>query len=108
VKQAIVDAIELDARLVMWSLRITERVLHNAGVTRLIEIEGEKVSAGTIDDIHAQVAGVFPQIMLEGDVGAGALGLRHGRGPDPWHSEGQDANRPDHRASRADSVSATE
>jgi len=43
VKQAIVDAIELDARLVMWSLRITERVLNNAGVTRLIEIEGEKV-----------------------------------------------------------------
>src|SRR5258705_7171828 len=42
VKQAILDATELDTRLVMRALRNTERVLKNKGVERLIEIEGEK------------------------------------------------------------------
>ena len=42
VKQALVAATELDTRLVMRSLRNTERVLNNAGVERLIEIEREK------------------------------------------------------------------
>src|SRR6202041_1009551 len=44
VKQAIVAASELDTRLVMRSLRNTERVLTNAGVERLVEIEREKGS----------------------------------------------------------------
>ena len=39
VKQAIVAATELDTRLVMRPLRNTERVLNNAGVERLLEIE---------------------------------------------------------------------
>ncbi len=39
VKQAIVDASELDTRLVMRSLRNTERVLNNAAVERLLEKE---------------------------------------------------------------------
>ena len=42
VKQAIVAASELDTRLIMRSLRNTERVLNNAGVERLVEIEREK------------------------------------------------------------------
>jgi len=37
VKQAIVDASELDTRLVMRPLRNTERVLNNAAVERLLE-----------------------------------------------------------------------
>ncbi|MCA3729695.1 MAG: nitronate monooxygenase, partial [Phenylobacterium sp.] len=39
VKQAIVDATELDTRLVMRPLRNTERVLNNAAVQRLLEKE---------------------------------------------------------------------
>ena len=42
VKKAIVNATELDTRLIMRGLRNTERVLNNAGVKRLLEIEREK------------------------------------------------------------------
>src|SRR6476619_4691220 len=42
VKQAILNATELDTRLVMRGLRNTERVLKNAGVDRLLEIERDK------------------------------------------------------------------
>ncbi len=72
VKQALVAATELDTRLIMRGLRNTERVLNNAGVQRLLEIEREKGGALTISDIHDQVAGIYPRVMLEGDVGAGA------------------------------------
>jgi nitronate monooxygenase len=44
VKKAIVAASELDARLVMRALRNTERVLKNAGVERLLDIERERGS----------------------------------------------------------------
>ena len=72
VKQALVDATELDTRLVMRALRNTERVLNNAGVERLLEIEREKGDALKISDIHDQVAGIYPKVMVEGDVEAGA------------------------------------
>ncbi len=72
VKQAIVAATELDTRLVMRPLRNTERVLDNAGVRRLLEIEREKGSELKITDIHGQVAGVYPKVMVDGDVEAGA------------------------------------
>src|SRR5438874_4162849 len=42
VKQALVAASELDTRLIMRAIRNTERVLKNAGVERLLEIEREK------------------------------------------------------------------
>jgi len=42
VKRALVEASELDTRLVMRALRNTERVLKNKGVERLMEIEREK------------------------------------------------------------------
>ncbi|HWL18208.1 MAG TPA: nitronate monooxygenase, partial [Bradyrhizobium sp.] len=42
VKKAIVAASELDTRLVMRTLRNTERVLKNAGVERLLDIERER------------------------------------------------------------------
>lgn len=42
VKQAIVAATELDTRLIMRALRNTERVLKNAAVDRLLEIERER------------------------------------------------------------------
>lgn len=72
VKNALVAATELDTRLIMRSLRNTERVLKNANVDRLIEIEREKGDKLKIDDIHDQVAGVYPRIMLEGQMDAGA------------------------------------
>ncbi|MBR0774638.1 nitronate monooxygenase [Bradyrhizobium diazoefficiens] len=72
VKNALVAASELDTRLIMRSLRNTERVLKNANVDRLLEIEREKGDRLKIDDIHDQVAGVYPRIMLEGQMDAGA------------------------------------
>lgn len=72
VKNALVAATELDTRLIMRSLRNTERVLRNANVDRLIEIEREKGDKLKIDDIHDQVAGVYPRIMLDGQMDAGA------------------------------------
>lgn len=72
VKKAIVAASELDTRLVMRGLRNTERVLNNAGVKRLLEIEHEKGDALTIADVFAQVAGIYPKVMRDGDVEAGA------------------------------------
>jgi len=72
VKQAIVNASELDTRLIMRSLRNTERVINNAGVERLIEIERQKGDALKIDDIMDQVAGIYPKVMTEGDMDAGA------------------------------------
>ena len=72
VKQAIVDASELDTRLVMRSLRNTERVLVNAGVERLMEKEKALGSAVTFEDIFPEVAGVYPKIMREGVMDAGA------------------------------------
>jgi nitronate monooxygenase len=65
-------ATELDTRLIMRSLRNTERVLKNANVDRLLEIEREKGDKLKIDDIHDQVAGVYPRIMLDGQMDAGA------------------------------------
>ena len=72
VKQAIVAASELDTRLVMRPLRNTERVMTNAAVERLLEIEREKGSDLKFEDIIEQVAGVYPRIMREGDMDAGA------------------------------------
>jgi nitronate monooxygenase len=72
VKNALVAATELDTRLIMRSLRNTERVLKNANVDRLIEIEREKGDKLKIEDIHDQVAGVYPKIMLDGQMDAGA------------------------------------
>lgn len=71
VKQALVDASELDTRLIMRPLRNTERVLVNAGVERLLEQErllGDKV---TFADIAEQVAGVYPRILRDGEMDAG-------------------------------------
>jgi nitronate monooxygenase len=72
VKKAIVAASELDTRLIMRSLRNTERVLMNEGVKRVLEIERQKGAGLTIDDIHDQVAGIYPKIMTEGEMDAGA------------------------------------
>lgn len=72
VKQALIDASELDTRLIMRSLRNTERVLNNAAVEKIIEIEQTKSDELGIEDIAQLVGGVYPRIMQEGDLDAGA------------------------------------
>jgi nitronate monooxygenase len=72
VKKALVAASELDTRLIMRALRNTERVLDNPAVDRLLEIENAKGKDLKISDIHDQVAGVYPRVMIEGDMDAGA------------------------------------
>jgi NAD(P)H-dependent flavin oxidoreductase YrpB (nitropropane dioxygenase family) len=72
VKQALVAATELDTVLVMRGLRNTERVLKNKGVDQLLEIEREKGATLKIQDIHEQVAGVYPKVMIDGEMDAGA------------------------------------
>jgi nitronate monooxygenase len=72
VKQAIVAASELDTRLVMRPLRNTERVLRNAAVDRLLEKERTLGAAIKFEDIIEEVAGVYPRIMKDGTLDAGA------------------------------------
>jgi NADH:quinone reductase (non-electrogenic) len=71
VKDAIVAASELDTRLVMRSLRNTERVLNNAATQRLLEKEKTLGSDLKFEDIMTEVAGVYPKIMKTGDMDAG-------------------------------------
>ena len=72
VKRAIVAASELDTRLIMRPLRNTERVLTNAAVERILEKEREQGAHLKFEDIVKEVAGVYPRIMLDGDMDAGA------------------------------------
>ncbi|KCZ52137.1 NAD(P)H-dependent flavin oxidoreductase [Hyphomonas pacifica] len=72
VKDAIVAASELDTRLVMRPLRNTERVMTNAAVERLLEKERKLGSDIKFEDIIEEVAGVYPRIMTEGEMDAGA------------------------------------
>ncbi len=72
VKQAIVAASELDTRLVMRPLRNTERVLTNEAVERLLEKEKMLGDNLKFEDIIGEVAGVYPKIMTEGEMDAGA------------------------------------
>ncbi len=72
VKDAIVAASELDTRLVMRPLRNTERVMNNKAVEKLLEIEKEKGDDLQFTDVIEQVAGVYPKIMQEGTMDAGA------------------------------------
>ncbi|MDH3208296.1 MAG: nitronate monooxygenase, partial [Gemmatimonadota bacterium] len=52
VKQALVDADELQTRLIMRPLRNTERVLSNAATEKVLEIEREKGADVGIEDIR--------------------------------------------------------
>jgi NAD(P)H-dependent flavin oxidoreductase YrpB (nitropropane dioxygenase family) len=72
VKETLVAATERDTRLVMRPLRNTERVLHNDSVDRLLQIEKEKGSDLHISDIIGMVASVYPKVMQQGEVDAGA------------------------------------
>jgi NADH:quinone reductase (non-electrogenic) len=71
VKDAIVAASELDTRLVMRSLRNTERVLNNAATQSLLAKEKTLGADLKFEDIMTEVAGVYPKIMKTGDMDAG-------------------------------------
>jgi len=72
VKDALVKASELDTRLIMRPLRNTERVLLNEPVQRIMDMESGKGDAMTIEDIKELVAGVYPKVMIDGEMEAGA------------------------------------
>ena len=72
VKDALVAASELDTELIMRPLRNTERVLANGAVTKILEKEKSLGDDIQITDIMDEVAGVYPKIMQEGTMDAGA------------------------------------
>ena len=72
VKEALVAASELDTELIMRPLRNTERVLANGAVTKILEKEKALGDNIQITDIIEEVAGVYPKIMQEGTMDAGA------------------------------------
>jgi nitronate monooxygenase len=56
----------------MRPLRNTERVLRNGAVDRLLEKEKSLGPNLKFEDIFGEVAGVYPKIMQDGDLDAGA------------------------------------
>jgi nitronate monooxygenase len=71
VKQAILNAKETDTRLVMRSLKNTERVINNAATQRLLEKEALLGKNLRFEDIISEVAGVYPRVMQEGETDTG-------------------------------------
>ena len=72
VKQALVAHGERDTRLIMRTLRNTERVMHNAAVDEVLAIEAKGNTR--IEDIIPYVAGEVGKTMLEeGDMDKGTL-----------------------------------
>ena len=72
VKQALVGASELDTRLIMRTLRNTERVLRNPTVDKVLEIESKGNTR--IEDIAPFVSGLVGRSMLqEGETQKGVL-----------------------------------
>ena len=72
VKEALVAASELDTELIMRPLRNTERVLSNGAVSKILEKEKALGDDIQITDIIDEVAGVYPKIMQDGTMDAGA------------------------------------
>ena len=72
VKQALINHGERDTRLIMRSLRNTERVLHNQTVDQVLEIESKGDTK--IEDIAPFVSGLVGKEMLEdGEMEKGVL-----------------------------------
>lgn len=75
---------ELDTRLLERLPRHTERVLTNAAVVRILETERTRSTQLEFAHIIKAVSGVYPRVMLGGDMDAGAwscgmvTGLIHG------------------------------
>ncbi len=73
VKEALVAADERDTRLIMRPLRNTERVLTNAAVESILQIEAEKGADVGIDDVRQYVVGAQNRkVLKDGEMDAGA------------------------------------
>jgi nitronate monooxygenase len=71
-KLALVQRSETDTRLIMRSLRNTERVLHNRAADKVLEIEGR--GSTQIQDLIPYVSGLVGKEVLEGgDVDGGTI-----------------------------------
>ena len=77
VKKAVLDATELDTRLIMRSLRNTERVMLNPAVAEVMEKERKLGKDLKSEDIAENVVGVYRRIMEQGetDIGAWSCGM---------------------------------
>jgi len=77
VKEAIVNATELDTRLIMRGLKNTERVLKNKAVEELVELEKEKGDSITFEEVAPFVVAKYKNIMQNGmmDEGAWSCGM---------------------------------
>ncbi|MBF0449640.1 MAG: nitronate monooxygenase [Candidatus Magnetomorum sp.] len=72
IKRALVSHKETDTRLIMRTLRNTERVLHNAAVDKVLDIESKGNTK--IDDVIPYVSGLVGKEMLSnGDMEKGIL-----------------------------------
>ena len=73
VKQALIEADELSTRLIMRGMRNTERVLTNAAVEEIIEIEQDKGPEIQIEDIrHLVAGGQNRKVLQDGEMDAAA------------------------------------
>ncbi len=72
VKQAIVNATELDTRLIMRRLTNTERVLKNKAVDELVQLEKEKGDQITFEEVAPYVVSKYKDIMQNGKMDEGA------------------------------------
>lgn len=72
VKEAIIDATELDTRLIMRNLTNTERVLKNQAVDELVALEKERGSDITFEEVAPFVVSKYKDIMQRGLMDAGA------------------------------------
>ncbi len=73
VKQCLLDHCELDTRLIMRTLRNTERVIHNPVVDKVLEIEAREGET-QIEELVPFVSGLVGKEMLEnGDMDKGIL-----------------------------------
>jgi nitronate monooxygenase len=71
-KQALIRHNETDTRLIMRSLRNTERVLHNRAADKVLEIEGRGNTQ--IQDLIPYVSGLVGKEMMEdGDMEKGTM-----------------------------------
>ncbi len=74
VKQALINNDELSTRLIMRTLRNTERTLHNSVVDKILAVENEKRENTTIEDLISLVSGLGGKDMIEnGDMESGVL-----------------------------------
>jgi len=72
VKQSIIEASELDTRLIMRHLTNTERVMKNKAVDELVELEKARGEEITFEEVAPFVVSKYRDIMQKGEMDSGA------------------------------------